>query len=114
MPRDIRKICFDILQAIEELEEFTLDKVLLNYKTEKMLKKAVERELEIIGEALKRMEIEFTEKFVTISDGRKIIDFRNILAHGYDVVSDEIVWSIIENNLSVLKKEIQHIFTEAK
>ena len=75
---------------------------------------AVERELEIIGEALKRMKSGFEDVFVRIRDGRKIIDFRNILAHGYDAISDEVVWSIIENNLSILKKEMQDIFTETK
>jgi len=114
MPRDIRKICFDILQAVEELEEFTLDKSLANYQKDRMLKMAVERELEIIGEALKRMKSGFEDVFVRIRDGRKIIDFRNILAHGYDAISDEVVWSIIENNLSILKKEMQDIFTETK
>ncbi len=113
MRRDIRKICFDILQAIEELEEFTSGKVLTNYQSDRMLKMAVEREFEIIGEALKRMNVDFPNKFVLLKDGRRIIDFRNILAHGYDAISDEVVWSIIENNLSILKREIQDIFTEA-
>lgn len=112
MPRDSRKICFDILQAIGEIEEFTRSKTLADYQSNRMLKMAVEREYEIIGEALRRMETEFPEKFLQISDGRRIIDFRNILAHGYDAISDEIVWSITQNNLKKLKAEIQEIFKE--
>lgn len=110
MPRDLRKTCFDILQAVEEIERFTTGKTLADYQTNRMLKLAVERDYEIIGEALRRMEIDFPDEFLTVSDGRRIIDFRNILAHGYDAISDEIVWSITENNIKVLKKEVEQIF----
>jgi uncharacterized protein with HEPN domain len=112
MPLDRKKICFDILQAVAEIEEFTAGKILADYQTNRMLKMAVEREYEIIGEALRRMETAFPKEFARISDGRRIIDFRNILAHGYDSVSDEIVWSVTENNLPLLKKQIQIIFEE--
>ena len=112
MPRDLRKTCFDVLQAVAEIEDFTANKTLADYQTNRMLKMAVEREYEIIGEALRRMETEFPEKFLQIGDGRKIIDFRNILAHGYDAISDEIVWSVTQNNLQILKTEIQQIFEE--
>lgn len=112
MPRDLRKTCFDILQAVGEIEEFTIGKTLADYQTNRMLKSAVERDYEIIGEALRRMEIDFPDKFQTITDGRRIIDFRNILAHGYDAISDEIVWSITENNIKVLKKEIEQLFED--
>ncbi len=112
MPRDLRKTCFDILQAVSEIEEFTAGKTFVDYKANRMLKMAIEREYEIIGEALRRMEIDFPAQFLQISDGRRIIDFRNILAHGYDAVSDEIVWSVTENNLKILKREIEQIFEE--
>ena len=112
MPRNLKKICFDILQAVAEIQDFTAHKTLTDYQTNRMLKMAVEREYEIIGEALRRMQTEFPERFFAISDGRKIIDFRNILAHGYDAVSDEIVWSVTQNNLQVLKMEIEQFFEE--
>ena len=109
MPRDIRKICFDILKAITELQDFTNDKKIADYHNSRMLQMAVERGFEIIGEALRRMRDEFPNEFFSISDGRKIIDFRNILTHGYDAISDEIVWNAIENNLSILKTEVESI-----
>lgn len=114
MPRDLRKTGFDILQAILEIEEFIAGKAFADYKANRMLKMAIEREYEIIGEALRRMEIDFPVQFSQISDGRRIIDFRNILAHGYDAVSDEIVWSVTENNLKILKKEIEQTFEKLK
>lgn len=112
MPLDLKKLCFDILQAVKEIEEFTANKTLADYQTNRMLKMAIEREYEIVGEALRRMETQFPGKFLQVSDGRRIIDFRNILAHGYDSISDEIVWSVTQNNLQVLKTEIQQIFKE--
>jgi|ERR1044072_166530 uncharacterized protein with HEPN domain len=113
MPRDVRKICFDILKAIGELQDFTKDKKFADYRNSRMLQMAVERGFEIIGEALRRMSVEFPVEFSSISDGRKIIDFRNILTHGYDVISDEIVWNAIENNLDILKIEIENISSKA-
>jgi uncharacterized protein with HEPN domain len=97
------------LQAIEEIEAFTGDKTLADYKANRMMKLAVERAYEIIGEALKRMNDEFPLAFGQITDGRKIIDFRNILAHGYDAVADEIVWSVTQNNLKQLKTEVEDL-----
>lgn len=68
--------------------------------------------MKLLAKRARRMEIDFPAQFLQISDGRRIIDFRNILAHGYDAVSDEIVWSVTENNLKLLKKEIKQIFEE--
>lgn len=112
MPRDVRKIYFDILHAIEGIEEFTRDKTLEDYQSNRMLRLAVEREYEIIGEAIKRLESEFAASFSNITDGRKMIDFRNILIHGYDSISDDIVWSITQNNLKTLKNEIERLHKE--
>jgi uncharacterized protein with HEPN domain len=84
MPREYKKLLFDI-------------------------KTAIERELEIIGEAAKRLRDEFPEVAEQISGLDKIIGFRNILAHGYDVISNEIVWKILEIHLPVLKKETSHL-----
>ncbi len=114
MPRDLRKYCFDILQTVAESEDFTANKTLADYKANRMLKLAVERGYEIVGEALRIMETEFPERFRQISGGRKVIDFRNILAHGYDAISDEIVWSITQNNLKILKVEVRQILGEMK
>ncbi len=109
MRHDVRKLCFDILQAIEELREFTKFLTFEQYCENRLVKLAVEREYEIIGEALKRMEVGFFDSFRTITDGRKIIDFRNVLTHGYDLIADKIVWSITSDDLDLLEKEITKI-----
>jgi uncharacterized protein with HEPN domain len=67
--------------------KFTRNNSFEDYCDDRMLQMAIERGFEIMSEELRRMR----EEFPKISDGRKIIDFRNILTHGYDVISDEIV-----------------------
>lgn len=112
MPRDARKILFDVLTSITAIEDFTTAKTIDDYRVNRMLRSAVEREYEIIGEAVRRLEVDFEDIFRRITDGRKMIDFRNLLIHGYDSVSDEIVWSIISNNLGILKNEARALFEE--
>jgi len=73
-------------------------------------KRAVERNLEIIGEAVKRI-IERDNSF-ELTNARKIIDTRNRIIHGYDSVSDDMIWSIIINHLPKLKKEVTILMKE--
>jgi len=105
MQLELKAWAYDISKAIEEIEVFLLDVTdFAAYQRDIKTKRAVERNLEIIGEAMNRMlhyssEVEFT-------DARKIVDTRNRIIHGYDSVSDEVLWSIITNNLKTLKEEI--------
>lgn len=112
MPRDAKKICFDVLHAIDGIIDFTDNLSFSDYQSNAMLRLAVERQYEIIAEAMRRLEAEFGHLFLRVTDGRKMINFRNALIHGYDVISDDIVWSITQNNLRVLKVEIAQIFEE--
>ena len=73
-------------------------------------KRAVERNIEIIGEALSR--ILNRDETIVITDSRKIVDTRNRIIHGYDSVSDDIIWGIIINHLSILKIEIEGLLGE--
>ena len=74
-----------------------------------MLKAAVERKFEIIGEALNRIKKVQPKILDEIRDYRKIIAFRNILIHGYDIVSDPIVWDIIQKDVPLLREDIRKI-----
>ena len=95
----------DILNAIAEIEEFLPEKRdFFEYQRDKKTRRAVERNLEIIGEAVSRILRESPE--IQITDARKIVDMRNRIIHGYDAVSDENVWSIVQKHLPVLKVEI--------
>ena len=106
MPRDLRKYLYDINQACQLLVEFTSGKRLQDYQSDAMLRSAVERQFEIIGEALNqalRSDPSLTEK---ISHSARIIGFRNQLIHGYASISDEVVWGVLEMYLPVLHQEV--------
>jgi uncharacterized protein with HEPN domain len=67
--------------------------------------------MEIIGEAMSR--VLNKDASVQLSNSRKIVDTRNRIIHGYDAVSDEVIWGIINNHLPVLKQEIEKFLDEA-
>ncbi|MFP4393663.1 MAG: DUF86 domain-containing protein [Anaerolineales bacterium] len=108
-----KKLVYDVDQAVNLITEFTADKEFEDYATDVMLRSAVERQFEIVGEALNRLKQVDMQLLSRISDYHRIIGFRNVLAHGYDVVSDEIVWDIIQNRLPLLRQEIDEIKWEA-
>jgi uncharacterized protein with HEPN domain len=106
----LKKYLFDIESSILSIYEFIGSKTFDEYMANKLLKRAVEREFEIIGEALNNIVKNFPE--INVSNSRRIIDFRNYLIHGYADVSDKIVWSIFLNDLQILKDEIQIFLKE--
>jgi uncharacterized protein with HEPN domain len=93
------KAClFDILNAIKEIEIFIAYKLEFSeYQKDLKTKRAVERNLEIIGESMSR--ILSHDDTIQLSNSRRIVDTRNRIIHGYDSVSDELIWGIILNNL---------------
>lgn len=109
MELESKKLIYDLDQATELIATFTQGKQLTDYKADALLRSAVERQFEIVGEALNRLKRVDPGVVVRISDYQRIIGFRNVLAHGYDVISDEIVWDIVQNKLSELRQEIDEI-----
>jgi uncharacterized protein with HEPN domain len=108
MNREIKKFLFDIRESIESIENFLGDKWDYNvYKSDKMLRRAVERELEIIGEAMNR--IDQMDPTIEIAGKKQIIGMRNRVIHGYDKIDDEIVWGTIVRHLPALKIEIEKL-----
>ena len=106
-PLEVRKYLYDILEAGRLLRQFTSGKTFDDYVADPMLRSAVERQFEIVGEALnKAMQID-TELKGEISDTRRIIAFRNRLIHGYASVEDQVVWGIVESNLDTLIREVE-------
>jgi uncharacterized protein with HEPN domain len=112
MQNDSKVWLFDILQSIEEVEKYFTGKPMLfeNFKKDIKTKRAVERNLEIIGEALGR--ILKKDPSIQITNARKVVDTRNRIAHGYDVVSDDLIWGIVINHLPKLKEEIVKLTAE--
>ncbi|GAB3922203.1 HepT-like ribonuclease domain-containing protein [Larkinella terrae] len=105
---EIRKCLTDILVSIESIDNYLENNRLFEiYQTNKMLRRAIERELEIIGEATNiALRLEPT---LSISNARRIVDTRNRIIHAYDAVNDTVVWSIVIKHLPILKMEIVHL-----
>ena len=109
MDERLEKWLYDIRFAIEEIEVFfeNTEKSFANFKQNMMLKRAVERNLEIIGEATNRILAQNPK--IEIANARKIVNLRNFIIHSYDSISDENIWAIVINNLPELKKEIDKL-----
>ena len=109
MQHDPRKLIEDVLRCIKEVEVFCRGKTFHDFQEDRGLQLIVERELEIIGEALARLRREHPTLADQIPDLRKIVGLRNVLAHGYGILEHEILWDIVVNKLSVLKRDIQRM-----
>src|SRR5262249_46493753 len=103
MPPDPRKLLQDILSRVQAIQRDTQGKDLAAYQAHEMLRFAVERQFEIIGEAVSRLLKTDATAAAQIRDYRKIIDFRNAISHGYDLVDDQLVWDAVVNKLPILK-----------
>lgn len=114
MRLEARKYLHDISQAIDLLTEFTGGKSYDDYCADKMLRAAVEREFEIIGEALSQLAKLDKQTADRISQYPRIIAFRNILIHGYADVDDALVWDLVEAKLPRLKQEIGSLLAEGE
>jgi uncharacterized protein with HEPN domain len=101
----------DIADAIERIDKFVgTPRIFEQFDKDILVRQAVERNFEIIGEAVNRLKETTPE--IAISDARKIINLRNKISHGYDEVENVQIWSIIINHLPTLKREIQTLLSE--
>ena len=108
MNLEIKKYLFDIQESIDSIENYLGTKRDFRvYLSDKMLRRAVEREFEIIGEAIGR--IDKLDSTVKISSKRHIVNMRNRVIHGYDKIDNEIVWGTIVRHLPTLKIEIAEL-----
>lgn len=108
MENEIKKYLFDIKESVDSIEIYLGETRDFNiYKSNKMLRRAIEREFEIIGEAMNRIDKLNSE--IKISSKKQIINMRNRVIHGYDKIDDEIVWGTIIRHIPVLKIEIQNL-----
>ena len=108
MQREIKKYLFDILDCINSIEDYTVNtKTYSEFNNSKKTFRAVERELEIIGEIIVRLRDSKAE--VNIVNSAKIIGLRNRIAHDYENINDDIIWGIYKNHVPLLKKEIQDL-----
>ena len=107
-----KKYLYDISQAAGNVMEFTTGKTFADYERDLMLRLAVERAFEIIGEAVARL-ARFDEATAErISDYQAIIAFRNLIAHDYDELKNATVWEKIERHVPTLRRETEGLLGE--
>lgn len=101
----------DIKVCIEEIYDFLGDKRdFIEFQNDKMKKKAIERNLEIIGEAVNRI-LKVDSNF-PLDNAKNIVGTRNRIIHSYDNISDEVIWTIIVRELPLLKMQVDELMTE--
>lgn len=105
----VLKYILDIQQVIQEIETIKTHSKnnFILFKENFIFQRAVERDLEILGEAIRKI-IEL-DPTINIDSAKNIIGLRNLIAHAYDSVEPEIIWGIIQNNIPVLAEEIKKI-----
>ncbi|MGE0019297.1 MAG: DUF86 domain-containing protein [Draconibacterium sp.] len=102
-----RKYLFDILEAVNSIENYILNIDFIQYQKNKMVRRAVEREFEIIGEAMNAMLK--ADSSIKITSAERIIGMRNRVIHGYDKIDNGLVWGTIKKHLPILKEEVSEL-----
>ena len=107
MKPEVKKCQYDIMQAINNIGEFVgNDMKFETFQGNMLVRRAVEREIEIIGEAVSRI-LKYEPTF-ELTNSRKIIDTRNWVIHAYDNVDEVIIWGIVKNHLPELRQEVEN------
>jgi len=109
MNEKVLKCLYDIKLSIDEIDGFFDEKTFNQsyFSSNLLIKRAVERNLEIIGEAMNRILRE--DPNFPIENAYRIVGLRNQIIHGYDMVSDENIWAILINHLPKLKSEVENL-----
>ena len=111
MQDKIKKYLYDILVSAKSIFEYLGEKRDFTvYENDKLLRRAVEREFEIIGEATNRI-LKIDNNF-PIKNAERIVSLRNYVIHGYDKVDNVIIWGIISRDLPKLKKEVEKLLND--
>lgn len=107
-----KKLLFDILTACNEITAFVAGKTGKEYRDDRLLRRAVERDLEIIGEAMSQLRAIDADTTNRIPDAPRIIAMRHRLIHAYGQVNDEVVWDTVQNNIPALRSIVQQLLDE--
>jgi uncharacterized protein with HEPN domain len=106
MPPEVLKFLHDIQQACNLIQQFTAGKAAEDFRDDVQLRSAVERQFITIGEALQQALRTLPDMDKSITDSRRIINFRNVLVHGYAQIVPDTVWGVVETGLPVLRAEV--------
>lgn len=106
MERDPKAFLWDAREAAALIAQFTAGKSLADYDRDKLVRSAVERQFEIIGEALSNLAKIDPASAAKIAELRDVIAFRNILVHGYATIDNERVWRVVQDDLPRLQSDL--------
>ena len=105
------------LEDIRDAAQFILDlargRTLQDYSHDRVLRQTIERNFEIIGEAMNRIAKSDPAVAARVGHYPQIIAFRNVLAHGYDLIENDRVWSVVQNELSGLPQTVEELLRES-
>lgn len=103
MRAEAKKLLWDAHQAASRVLEFAAGKEFADYENDALFRSAVERQLEIAGEALAQLRRIDPQTAQAIADLPRVVGFRNVLIHGYATVDNRLVWGVVENHASSLR-----------
>jgi len=106
MQLESKKLLRDVLDALAHLARFAEGKTFEDYQADPLLRAAVERKFEVVGEALRRLSDRDAETANAIPELRRIVAFRNILIHGYAEVDDRVVWEALTTRVGELRSVV--------
>jgi len=109
MTNEAKKRLLDVVNGCEAIAEFVAGKDFQAYEKDRLLRSAVERQFEIIGEALNKASAAESSLAAHIPEFHRIIGLRNRLIHGYDNVDDEILWDVVQSKLGPLKAQVDAV-----
>jgi len=112
MPPSAKSLFYDMQHAAQGIAAFVDGKTLDDLKDDRLLRSAVERQFEIIGEAMTRLRKLEPAMASRISECQGIVNFRNVLIHGYDAIDTTITWRIIKDKLPILLRELEDVLKE--
>ena len=113
MPPRNKALLFDMQHAALGIATYVEGKTLEDYLRDEMLRSAVERQFEIIGEAITRLRKFDPSIAARISEYDRIVAFRNVLIHGYDQIDHATTWRIVQEKLPTLQRELDELLKES-
>ena len=108
-----RMYIWDVLEAAALVDEFLGDSDLEDYLGDTYLRSAVERQLQIIGDALAQLAMRDPNTARTIPELPRVVAFRNILVHRYRDLDHELVWGVLRTSLPALRDRLRPLLEES-
>ena len=108
-----RKLLFDVQDSARSIRDWCRNRTFAEYEADRQFRRAVEREFEIIGEALNQLSHEDADAAERILQLPRIVGFRNRIIHSYDTIDDATVWGVIEGHLPMLLTEVEALLHES-